>query len=919
MNREKDSLLNVNLKTKHKIVWLNVTFIKYLCIVFLFFFNQAITYGQQRQVNGILKNNTGDVVVHANVMLKNSKGYIIKFVNSDNEGKYLISIPDTIRFTSLFVEISYLGYKKVQQQLTANKFSYNFLLEEQTIDLKEVQVRSKPQIISIGDTLSYDVSSFARPEDRSIGDVIKRLPGITVDEKGQISYNGKAITNLYIHGDDLMDGRYGLATKAISKDMIKSVDVMQHHQPIKVLKDKVFTDDVAMNLVLKDENSLKLAGQAMLGTGLPEQFDGAFNVMTFNKKFKMLNSLKANNSGVDFRDDFAQLGIGGFVKDVNNDHPNSLLSAGTVGKPDLPRGNYYLNKSGIVNANNLFNFKGGLQLKSNVQVFLDKNILNYASRVDNYLPNDTLTYSELQNTIHKPRAVNTSLTTMVNKDSYFLNNKLSLIFGTDNNVSDMDFNNLTFDQNLNGHTHNFSNDFSFTPSLKNKNIIDIRWYINYYNNPQNLYINSGINKDVLNSGIAYLAVNQSVKIPSFFNNAMASYRILNEHLIKQNYQIGMMNERQQLKSELSLIQLDGNVTNYKDDVGNDLTWQRDRFYFNAEYFLKKETWEASLSVPLISQFINYKQDEYDLSKSKNQFFINPKLRFKLFLNSEDYLLLNYSIDNSVGNVTNVYKGAILTNYRSIYANAADLQEQYASGSGLYYNFQRSVIMLFANAGINYKKVTANSILSTILSNNIQRTILLPYENDQSSLTANASISKFLFMLNTTASIRSSWSRTNYNQFINSQQLPFSNDNLSLTAGIESKFFGSVTFSYTSVANWNSSKQKAVGNVSSTLSNQTKRFDQNISLGYSPMSNLFFTLQGRQIYSNQASVSAINYLFLDTKMRYKFVKWRTDFEFDITNLANVKEYEVFSLSSNQFIANRYEIRGRMAILRATFNL
>lgn len=876
-------------------------------------------YAQQRQINGILKNTMLDGVPYANVMLKNKKGYIIKFVNSNNEGKYNISIPDTLQFTSLLVEISYLGYKKVEQPLVAGKNTYDFILEDQTIDLKELQIKQKPQIISIGDTLSYDVASFSRPEDRSIGDVIRRLPGVSVAENGQISYNGKAISNLYIHGDDLMDGRYGLATKVITKDMIKSVDVMQHHQPIKVLKDKVFTNDVAMNLVLKDENSLKLAGQVILGAGLPEQFDVALNTMMLNKKFKMLNSLKANNSGIDFQNDFAKLGSSNFVSEVSNKQPSSLLSSGTMSNPDLPKNNYYFNKSGVANANNLLNCKSGLQLKSNIQVFFDRNIRDYSSAIANYLPNDTVNYNEAQSNISTPYTVNTALTAMVNKDTYFLNNKLNLNFSGDDNLSKTAFNQVGFNQRLKENTKNFSNDLSYTPALKNKNVIDLRWHMSYYNSPQNLYVGSGLNSEILNDAIPYAAANQYTKTPTFFNNATLAYRILNDNLIMQNYQVGIINERQTLNSTLRLSQLNGNIINYNGDVGNDLTWKRDRVFANAEYYVKKEMWNLSLSIPVIGQSIRYSQNEYNLKINKNQFFVNPTLNFKLFVNAEDYILTTYSLNNGVGNIANVYRGVILTNYRSINANAAELQEQYSSGSSLFYNFQRSIIMLFANAGINYKKVTANSIFSSVLSNNIQSTVLLPFQNDQSSISANASVSKFIFPLNTTASIKSFWSRTNYNQFINNQELPFFNDTFSLSANIDSKFFGLITFGYNGVANWNQSKQKPIAGIDASLSNTSRRIDQNVSLGYSPVNNLYLTIQGRHIYAKQASVSNINYLFVDSKVRYKLIKWRTDLEFDITNLANLKRYEVFGLSSNQLVVNRYDIRSRMAILRGTFNL
>ncbi len=210
-------------------------------------------------------------------------------------------------------------------------------------ELPQVEVRSKPIIDRSGDTLRYNVNSFSNPEDRSIGDVLKHMPGISVGDNGGIFYNGQAISNLYIHGDDLMDGNYGLAPRVISKDMIKSVEVIQHHQPIKILQNKVPTDAVAINLVLKDENSVKLAGQAMLGAGLPEQYDAALNTMLFNKQIKMLNVIKANNSGIDYTDEFARPD-GSTGGDPGNSKPASLLSVGGP-TPNLPHKQYYFNRS----------------------------------------------------------------------------------------------------------------------------------------------------------------------------------------------------------------------------------------------------------------------------------------------------------------------------------------------------------------------------------------------------------------------------------------------------------------------------------------------------------------------------------------------------------------------------------------------
>ena len=890
---------------------------KVLLTVCFVLYVQCFVHAQQKQLTGLLKGSTGKPTVNIPVMLKNGQDRIVRFAYSNVEGKYTIALPDTAHPGLLYLEVNGINYNSRRQQLEEGRLVYDFLLEEKVTVLPEVKVTGKPLIITQGDTLSYNVHSFEREEDRSIGDVIRRLPGITVAEDGQISYNGKPIFNLYIHGDDLMDGRYGLATRTISKDMIKSVDVIRNYQPLKVFLGKVFTGNVAMNLVLKDELGFRLSGQAMVGAGLPEQFDAALNGIVLNRQFKMLNSLQGNNTGVDYRNDFKQLSSQEFLNTINNTHPANLLSMGTSQAPDLPRSNYYLNRSATMNANNLFNTKKGLQIRSNLLVFLDRNTSDYHSTVDYYLSGDTIRYNERQIVLNKPYIISTSLTAMVNKKGFFLNNTFRARFEGEKTTGFLNFNGKDFGQRLHQQILDLSNEFNWVPALKRKGIIELKWYINSYSNLQFLDINSGLQPDILNNGRPYAAAMQHVETPALSSHILFSYRT-KDHLIKQNYLLGVINERQQLNSSLNLTQLNSNVTDYTGDQGNALHWRHDKIYLNALYDIKKDSWDAALSLPLAWQSIHYGQNEYALGIDRNRFYVNPSARLKLYFNAEDHLSLSYSYNNTIGDISGVYRGLILANYQSLLTNDAGLQEKYTSSSGMYYNFQRSIIMLFIYAGLNYNKIKAGFIASSVLTDNIRRIILLPYENDQSTLSANAGISKYLFALKTTASLKTVFRKANFTQFINSDKLPFFNNNIILTVATESKFLNSFILSYNGTGNWITGK-KAVKDAGNKMKSKVKRFDQNIALGHSPVNNLFLTIKGRHLYSSQANASNINYLFLDANLRYKHTRWRTDLEFDVTNIANVKNYEVFTLSSNQFTANRFEIRGRMAVLKAMFNL
>lgn len=874
----------------------------------------------QNKISGKVVDDKGIAIFNANVVLKNTEDFVIAYTNSDKNGHYTLTLNNLSDTKTFSLEVSCIGYRKVTQWIIKAKNTYDFLLTEEAIDLSEIKIKIKPRLTVTGDTLSYDVSSFSRVEDRSIGDVLKRLPGISVAENGQISYNGKSINNLFIHGDDLMDGRYGLATKVISKDMIKSVDVVQHFQPVKVLKNKMFTDEVAMNLVLKDENSIKLAGQALLGAGMPNVYDAAFNTMLFNKKIKVLNSLKANNNGVDLKNDLAQLGSSGFGGDVSNAKPSNLLSLGTVGNPDLPKANYYLNNSQLLNTNNLLNLKSGWQIKSNLQLFFDKSKIDYSNSLATYLNGDTINYNETQYVVNSPYAVNSSFTAMTNKNTHYLNNKLSLNFDGSYTMGEMNFNGTGFNQSVDGKTYNFFNDFNYIPALKNsKNVIDVRWYLGYFNNPQHLKVGSGLNANLLNNGLTYLASNQYLNIPTFYNHVTLAYRIFSDRLFQQSYQFGMMNEKQYFNSNLNLLQTDYSTIAYNGDSGNGLSWQYDRVFVNAEYTLKKKQWMASLSIPINLQNTSYKQENYNLNENKKQFFSNPSANFTLYSSSEDNLTANYTLTNNMGKISSVYRGLILTNYRTTTANHSDLHEQQISNASLTYNFRRSIIMFFASAKLNYKRSVANTIVSSILTNETLYKVLLPYENKQKTLGISAEASKYIIALRTTFSASAALNKSDYYQLINTQLYPYSNQSLSLKTKIDSKLFDFLALSYGGSCVWNLSRQKSIAEFDTQTSGKTIRLDESLDLGCTPVNYFGINLIAKHIYGKQANINTINYLFLDARTRYRIVKWRTDIELSITNLANIKHYEVFNLSSNQFYISNYNIRGRMGIVKATFNL
>ena len=245
---------------------------------------------QNRTITGTVTGENSERLDRASVtVVSNDSGDILAYTISDDQGYFELVLPVLNGESQIFLEVNYLGFKTQQIELIDAKDVYRFVLEPDATALDEIVIKNRPVVKRSGDTLKYRVSSFQKAEDRSIGDVLKRMPGVQVGDDGAIYFNGEKVSNLYIQGDDLMDGRYGLATKAIRKEDIQGVDVIKNHQPIKVLQDKVLTEKVAMNLVLKDENSMALSAKADIAGGLPGLYDLSITPILLNKRIKMLN------------------------------------------------------------------------------------------------------------------------------------------------------------------------------------------------------------------------------------------------------------------------------------------------------------------------------------------------------------------------------------------------------------------------------------------------------------------------------------------------------------------------------------------------------------------------------------------------------------------------------------------------------
>ena len=871
--------------------------------------------GIAQTIKGTVNDSIGKPVAYASVNLKNSaSNSIIAYAVADNKGAYLLQLPANSSINNLVIEVRCMGFKNQSKNVSDFLTPVNFAMSRSVSQLQGVTITSKRPILrTSGDTLSYKVSDFNNPQDRVIGDVIKKLPGIAVAADGRISYNGKSISNLYIGGDNLLDDKYNIATNTIPQGVVDQVQVIENHQPIKMLKNKVVSDDVAINLDMKKAAKVQLIGQESLGAGLPGNYDADLNAMMFKDKYKAINYLKGNNIGNDVSNEVISHNMSNYLQRIDNDKPATVLSTGTANDPNLQENRYLFNQSAIINLNNLVNLKNGVQLKVNLHYLHDTQQRNYNQQTQIFLPGDTVRYTETEKSRLRPDILHGQFTLNINKDKYYLNDALITDYSHKSNNSALNTNGTGLNQVFKDNTLDFSNELNLMRSLKSNNILEVYSYVNHIGEPENRIIQPGFDPAIFNNGGPYAALVQNVNIPSWFTNNYLSFKIPSDYGT-QSYKTGFVLQSQNLESGLNAVQFNNSSNQAIDSSLNRLNWLRKKVYAAAAYDLPGKIIQINITLPVSLQHISYSDSLYALNKSLSRFYLDPQLKVKYQVGVEDYFSFIYNFRNDIGNIQDVYHGYILRDYRTLYANNADLTERKDQTAGLGFNYRKALTLFFFSINAIYDRINANNITSSIITNSFQQRVVLPYRNTTDSWTLNGSVNKYAFALRTTFSGGVLWQSNRSIQIQNNSLLPFNTISTNFNVATDTKISDQLTLSYK--ANLSQTKSHSSAEVSSFY---IRQLVQKAELNYNPAVNLFFKLSGEHYITYQSQVNGLKYFFADASMKFRFNKLKTDVELSVVNLLNVKNYNALYLSANTFTAGSYTLPGRIVLVKAIFNI
>ena len=339
-----------------------MSFIKHIGMVVLALL-MALPLYAQTTLSGMVKDESGKALGNVMVRAYNQHKKLKRYTQTNRQGEFHLATTAHDSISS--ITLSRLSYEtKTILRKDFGKLK-NITLHDEAINIKEVVVRSVP-IRQSGDTLTYDVNAFKKEKDRSIEDVLKRMPGISVDNTGGIYYQGERISKFYIENMDMLSGSYTLATKNIRPDDVAAVNVYENHQPIRALKNVDFSDKAALNLKIKNNRKLKPIGYLQQGLGYDDQTLWKSDVfaMQINKKSQQLLSMKANDTGLTYNTS-QTFGLDQIADFSSFTWDGISLSAQDI--PSVSLNRYVDNKSGEGAFNSLFKLKDKRTLTLNLR------------------------------------------------------------------------------------------------------------------------------------------------------------------------------------------------------------------------------------------------------------------------------------------------------------------------------------------------------------------------------------------------------------------------------------------------------------------------------------------------------------------------------------------------------------------------
>jgi hypothetical protein len=876
-------------------------------LFFPLFLVSLINIQAQTVIQGRIRNAAGKGV-SASVSIRSiAAKTVLGYAFSNETGVYKLThdniAPDSVNLvvSGLNIETKTVRIKNASQTL-------NVVINEKEQKLKEVIVKQQ-SVWQRKDTINYLVSAFIDKKDLVIGDVLKKMPGITVDKAGGILWQGRAINTFYIENLNLLQGRYGIATNNVAANDVATVQVLEHHEPVKALEGLVPpSQTAAINLKLKDEAKGKLTFMTKLGLGAaPIQWENELAAMIFSQKWQNITTYKGNNAGVDLSQE-----INSFNSSVwfNGDN---MLNVNTATSPGIDSKRYLFNNSNVVTVNTIAKTDSNETVTVNLAYLNSQENKKGSAIASYYIPGkENLVVSEDMNSSSNTNRLDADISYDRNEKKSKLSNELNLSALWDNLRGDV-ISDQTVHQELKKPTFSITDRFQWVKRSSVTKGYQISTSMGFKSIPQELTITPGMYSDLLNTGQDYSLLKQETRVNNFnINNRIQLYSPIRFDDFSLSPSVELNGEYRNLTSQMHVQDNAGMMKAIDtDSMRNNLDWTRYNAQVDLPFSYRNSFWDIRLYLPINYNYLVINNKIKNNKQNLNRVYFQPRLNIMYHATAKLDLSANYGYNNTMGDVMQFYPGYILSGYRSLSRKAGQIYESQSKRGGIGVDYKDIINLWFFTSNVSYTRNKSNLLYGQNFHGILS--VVSPVERDNISNNINlyTSIIKGFDWKKLSISLKPSYGITYSKTLQENELMDHSSKEFYLRGSITCKPIEIINLEYES----NLSKSHTIISNSANTRDYSS-WTNNLKLDIDLPKDFIIT-GAFEHYYNSASTTNKNLSFIDLGLTYIWNK--THISLDWKNILNTTNYVTYYYYGINSFQNTYRIRPATIMLKVSLQI
>ncbi len=254
-------------------------------------------HAQEYTLTGNIVNDSEEPVSYVTLIAKPTDTQApMKFTTSDDTGAFELNLDGKYGYQISISSLSYEDYTFNIPIGNDQLIEKKIILKEKVDQLEEVLIEIPIQTKQ--DTTIYKTNQFVTGEEVKLKDVLEKLPGIDVDDDGNVTSKGEKVTHVLVENKKFFGGKNTkIAVDNIPADAVGSVEIIDDYNEVGLLKGMNRSNDIAMNIKLKKGKKRFVFGDAEAGVGNDDFYNLNANVFYYDPKININTILGSNNIG----------------------------------------------------------------------------------------------------------------------------------------------------------------------------------------------------------------------------------------------------------------------------------------------------------------------------------------------------------------------------------------------------------------------------------------------------------------------------------------------------------------------------------------------------------------------------------------------------------------------------------------------